>query len=269
MSDEKEPPERKLPAPVFRAAFVLTPLAIGLGLLVAMKVLSREPGPATIVYGSATPAACCIKADVGAFVSADTQAPTHSDPVPTHDHPLLGRPAPDFELSDTSGKARSRRELLDGRSAVLVFYQGSGCASCVRQLHEINADLPRFRELDAQVVAISSDAPEATRRRFEQGALGFPLLSDPENRVARAYGLLKETPRDNAADRKIAEIRRTVGPRRLHAIFIVDRGGVVRWVNSGDMPLRRDQALFHELPQLRGLARIEDRSPATATGPLN
>ena len=108
----------------------------------------------------------------------------HPDLIPTHDHPLLGRQAPDFELADPDGKAWNLRELQAGGPVVLIFYYGYHCNHCVRQLFDVNRDLPLFREVGAQVVAISADPPELTRRRFEQnGPFGFPVLSDPENKV--------------------------------------------------------------------------------------
>ena len=40
------------------------------------------------------------------------------DNIPSHHHPLLGRPAPDFELADPNGKVWNLAELRDGHPAV-------------------------------------------------------------------------------------------------------------------------------------------------------
>jgi hypothetical protein len=66
------------------------------------------------------------------------------DVIPTHRHPLLGRPAPDFSLADVDGKVWHLRELA-GSPVVLIFYNGFHCASCVRHLAELNSDLPLFQ----------------------------------------------------------------------------------------------------------------------------
>ncbi len=165
----------------------------------------------------------------------------HPDVIPTQDHPLLGRQAPDFELADPEGKIRNLRELRDGRPVVLIFYYGYHCVSCVRQLFAVNRDLPLFREVDAQVVAVSADPPELTRRRFQQyGRFGFPVLSDPGHRAAQAYGVFTK-----ARDGKTEDFLR-------HGTFLIDRGGRVRWVNVGDAPLRRNPALLYQLASLEG-----------------
>ena len=164
----------------------------------------------------------------------------HPDIIPTHHHPLLGRQAPDFELADPDGKAWNLRELLDGRPVVLIFNYGDRCVGCVRR-HEVNEDLPLFREVGARVVAISADPPELTRQRFQQyGAFGFPVLSDPGNKVAQAYRVFRPAP-----DGPRADLFR-------HGTFVIDRDGTVQWVNVGDAPFRRNPALLYQLAEMEG-----------------
>ena len=193
----------------------------------------------------------------------------HPDIIPTHHHPLLGRQAPDFELADPEGKVWNLEELLDGRPVVLIFYYGYHCVHCVRQLFEVNRDLPLFREVGARVVAISADPPELTRRRFQQyGPFGFPVLSDPGNKVAQAYQVFK----GRRTGTTTAFLR--------HGTFVIDRDGTVQWVNVGDAPFRRNPALLYQLakmedavgdragcslsPDLGGTGREEGRFCVTA-----
>jgi peroxiredoxin len=142
----------------------------------------------------------------------------------------LGRPAPDFELADIDGNLWNLGKLHDGRPMVLIFYYGYHCPSCVRQLFDVNGDLPLFGEIGARVVAISADRPELTQRRFqENGPFGFPVLSDPGRKVARTYQMFKR-----------------------HGTFVIDGNGMIRWVNVGDAPLRRNSVLLCQLAKLDG-----------------
>ena len=119
---------------------------------------------------------------------------------------------------------------------VLIFYYGFHCTGCVRQLFEINKDLPLFREVGARVVAISADPPELTRRQFQQyGPFGFPVLSDPEQSGKSLPGVSTGAPEGNMAD------------FLRHGTFVIDRNGTVQWVNVGDVPLRRNTALLYQL----------------------
>lgn len=161
----------------------------------------------------------------------------HPDVIPSHHHPLLGRAAPDIELSDYEGKSWKLPERRADGPVVLVFYYGYHCAGCVRQLRELDRELALFREVGAQVAAISADPLPVTQLRLRQfGALGFPVLSDPGNRVARAYRVFK------------AELLR-------HGTCIIDRQGTMQWINVGDAPFRCNTALLYQL------ARIEGRLP--------
>ncbi len=162
--------------------------------------------------------------------------------IPTHHHPLLGRPAPDFALADAAGHVWNLRKLQASGPVVLIFFYGYHCKNCVRQLFAANDQLPLFREVGARVLAISADPPEWTRQRFQQyGSFGFPILSDPGNQVARAYQVFR-------AD----QLR--------HGTFVIDRQGMVQWVNVGDAPFRRPPALLYQL------ARLEGRFPLIQPG---
>jgi peroxiredoxin len=124
-----------------------------------------------------------------------------------------------------------------------VFYLGYACNACVHDLFELNADVERFRSLGAEVVAVSGDAPDLTRRRYEEfGAFAFPVLSDPGHAVARSYGTSRPA--------------KGSGPGELvHGTFLTRRDGRVHWAHRGDTPFRNNKALLYEL------ARLEDRLP--------
>jgi peroxiredoxin len=171
-------------------------------------------------------------------VLADSKKPR----VPTEKHPLLNQAAPAFQRPDVDGQAVSLEGLLAKGPVVLVFYYGYTCNHCVAQLFGLNDDLKYFRELNATVVAVSPDAADKTRERYAKyGAFGFPVLSDPEpeRAVAARYGVF----------------RPAVGPTpewQAHGTFVIDRGGVVRWANTGDEPFTDTATLLAELARLEG-----------------
>jgi peroxiredoxin len=230
-------------------AFLLVMLATALCLVV------RRAVPAALLAGTqkeaARPARDYLLGNQVASPSGSLQEIlAHPDVIPTHHHPLLGRQAPDFALADPEGKVWNLSELRGGRPVVLIFYYGFHCIHCVRQLSEINQDLPLFRDVGARVVAISADPPELTRRRFQQyGSFGFPVLLDPGNKVAKAYRVSR-----GAQDGTTADFLR-------HGTFLIDRNGAVQWVNVGDAPFRRNPALLYQLAQMKG------RLPSAQAGP--
>jgi peroxiredoxin len=166
--------------------------------------------------------------------------------VETQPHPLLGHAAPDFTLCDHLGQPWRLGEQLAKGPVVVVFYLGYSCNACVHHLCELSADVERFRELGAQVVAISADPPELTQRRFDAyGALGFAVLSDPDHTVARQFGALRPADASQGAEES--------GPEQpLHGTFIIDRRGNLCWANRGETPLRCNLALLYETARLDG-----------------
>lgn len=223
------------------ALLLLAVLAGAVGLLESIADRGRRA-----VAAQGSPDTARLEADVrigigrGSTSASLGEILAHPEFVPTHDHPLLGRQAPDFKLDDSDGKTWSLKELLAGGPVVLIFYH-TYCDLCDRQLFTDNSDMPLFRQVGARVVAISADPPEVTRHRFERfGLFGFPVLSDPGNNVAQAYQVFRRgqdgTPTDHP----------------LHGTFVIDRHGTVQWVNVGDAPFRSNPALLSVLAKIQG-----------------
>jgi peroxiredoxin len=160
--------------------------------------------------------------------------------VETQDHHLVGHAAPEFTLDDHQGCRWNLSERLARGPVVVVFYLGYYCNACVHHLFELNADVDRFRSLDAEVVAISGDEPETTRTQFERyEAFNFPVLNDPDHRVAQSFGVF--VPATEASPDSV-----------LHGTFLIDRHGQVRWARYGDTPFRNSKALLYELARVEG-----------------
>jgi len=158
--------------------------------------------------------------------------------VKTQAHPLLGQPAPGFELNDHRQKPWRLSDGLAKGPLVLVFYYGYRCNHCVGQLFALNDDIGRFHELGAEVVSLSADAPETTRERFmEYGEFSFPVLSDPGNKIAQVYGLLTPV---KGKGRGVLQ----------HGTFVIARDGIVHWAQYGREPFTGNRALLYEVARL-------------------
>ena len=99
----------------------------------------------------------------------------------------VGDAAPDFTLPSAAGAVINLRELLTHGPVVLTFYRGEWCPYCNLQLRSLQAYLPLFREAGATLVAVSSQAPDNSLTMSEKHSLGFPVLSDADQRVIAAY----------------------------------------------------------------------------------
>ncbi|GLZ13113.1 peroxiredoxin [Actinomadura sp. NBRC 104425] len=102
-----------------------------------------------------------------------------------------GDVAPEFELPDADGNPVSLTSLR-GRRVILYFYPAAMTPGCTRESVDFQSSLADFEAAGATVVGISPDAPPKLAKFREKEGLTFPLLSDPDADVLRAYGAYGE-----------------------------------------------------------------------------
>ena len=100
-----------------------------------------------------------------------------------------GDVAPLFVLKDPGGRSVSAAELLAQGPLVVSFYRGVWCPYCNMELEALQEALPALRELGANLVAISPQNAVNSRKSVRMNGLDFPILSDPGNETAAAFGL--------------------------------------------------------------------------------
>ena len=101
-----------------------------------------------------------------------------------------GDRAPDIALPDVHGNVVSLAPMLEKGPVVVVFYRGGWCPFCNMQLKAYETVLPRITAAGASVVAISPEKPDDTVSTAEKNALTFPVLSDIDQKVGKAFGLV-------------------------------------------------------------------------------
>ena len=144
-----------------------------------------------------------------------------------------GSKAPSFELRDHNGKAVSSVELLKTGRLVICFFRGRWCPFCVGQLEAMNRILPQIREAGAELLAISPQTVQQSFFMADQHRLGFPLLSDAGNQVARQFGLVYRVPdyQETIYRRVLINLPFTNGDESwelpVPAVYVVDRDGTV------------------------------------------
>jgi peroxiredoxin len=135
--------------------------------------------------------------------------------------PLSG-PAPSFELYDEQSPSHLvRLSAYLGRQRVfVVFYDGSKGAHGSQALDLLRLQWKRLRRADIFVMAISKALPQENRKDgAEHGTYPFPLLSDVDLSVHRAWGRFDDKRR-----------------QPLEGAFLVDRKGQVSWSRETGVP---------------------------------
>ena len=153
-----------------------------------------------------------LQATLDAF-RADFKAGKPPYNAPAHIHPIMerataeliasgaaqralkvGDKAPLFSLKDGNGELVSSAQLLAQGPLVLTFYRGVWCPYCNMELEALQAFLPELKTAGAQLVAVSPQTASNSRKSTRITELEFPILSDPHNDVAAAFGLRFELP---------------------------------------------------------------------------
>ncbi|MBI2794365.1 MAG: peroxiredoxin [Ignavibacteria bacterium] len=112
-----------------------------------------------------------------------------------------------------------------GRNVILVFYPAAFSGVCDAEVCAFQNALGRLNSADADVIGISPDTPFSNRMFREINNLNFPLLSDLNLDTIKAYDIVFEN---------FAGIQGFTRCQR--ATFILDRDGIIRYVNVTPSP---------------------------------
>jgi peroxiredoxin Q/BCP len=98
-----------------------------------------------------------------------------------------GDKAPFFNLTDQGGKKVKLSEFK-GKKLLLYFYPKANTGGCTKQAISVRDAKDNFEQLGVAALGISPDLPDAQKKFDAKHDLSFPLLSDPDHKVADAYG---------------------------------------------------------------------------------
>jgi peroxiredoxin len=148
----------------------------------------------------------------------------------------VGATIGEFTLPDADGTGVSLAELTADGPAVLVFYRGQWCPYCNLTLRAYQAELvPELVKHGARLAAVSPQLPDGSAATKESNELGFPVLSDVGNVVARGLGLTFTVAEDVRPTLSGigADLAKHNGEWELAhpAVLVVDRERVIRFVD--------------------------------------
>ncbi|MBW4056270.1 MAG: peroxiredoxin [Proteobacteria bacterium] len=144
---------------------------------------------------------------------------------------MVGKPAPDFKLEGVvslePGKEFKTIALKDFKDKwlVLFFYPADFTFVCPTEIKGFSDTLASFKELNAEVVAVSTDSKWSHLAWIKRGDLGnlkYPLLADFTKEVSRAYRVLD--PEQGVA---------------LRGLFIIDPKGILQYQVIHNMDVGR------------------------------
>jgi thioredoxin-dependent peroxiredoxin len=126
-----------------------------------------------------------------------------------------GDKAPDFTLLDDTGAPVTLADY-QGRRVVLYVYPAAMTPGCTKQACDFRDNKKDLSDAGFAVLGISPDSPAKLAKFRDRGGLTFPLLSDPDRTVLKAYGAYGE---------KMLYGKKSVGV--IRSTFVVGADGAI------------------------------------------
>src|SRR5712692_4244360 len=137
----------------------------------------------------------------------------------------IGQRVPDFSLPDTDKQERKLTEFTQKGKTLLLFFPFAFSGVCDKEMCVFRDGANKLSSLNAQTVGISVDSVFTLKVFAQTYNLQFPLLSDFNKKVAKAYGVLHDT-------------WATLGYKGVakRAAFVLDGKGILRYKWITDVP---------------------------------
>jgi peroxiredoxin Q/BCP len=106
-----------------------------------------------------------------------------------------GTKAPAFSLKGTIEKGTEETfKLKDflGKRVVLYFYPRDNTPGCTVEACDFRDSLSRIKQAGTVLLGVSPDSAASHAKFREKQGLNFPLLSDPDKKIAEKYGAYGE-----------------------------------------------------------------------------
>jgi len=145
----------------------------------------------------------------------------------------VGDTFPDVGLLGSDSAAVRLATLLAKGPVLINFYRGGWCPYCNLELKAYQDELETVRSLGAELVAISPETPDRATTTAEKNAVTYPVLTDPQNNLAEALGVVFDLPKELAAlyesfGNNLPEAHGDAGWRLpIPATYVVDADGVI------------------------------------------
>ena len=133
---------------------------------------------------------------LAAILPAQERPRLHPQPAQSKDSktgPAVGTPVSTFSLLDQTGKSQTLKSLQGPKGLLLVFTRSADwCPYCKTQMVDLNRRYDEYRKQGMNIATITYDSVAILKHFGERQQIRYPMLSDPDSKVIREYGIFNE-----------------------------------------------------------------------------
>ncbi len=137
----------------------------------------------------------------------------------------VGQPAPPFSAPDLTGQTVSLADYR-GRKTVVLDFWATWCGPCKMAMPGLQQVLDDYKGRGLEILSLNEgESAEQAGSFIKRKGYGFHVLLDRDSAIGARYGV-----------------------RGIPTVVVVDREGIVRWIQVGYLP--SDEALRRALEPL-------------------
>ena len=102
----------------------------------------------------------------------------------------VGDQAPPFELQGSDGKTHKLSDFKGKQVVVLAWFPKAFTGGCTAECKSLRGNGDAIRKFDVAYFTASCDEAETNKKFAESLNLDYPILSDPKQETALAYGVV-------------------------------------------------------------------------------
>ena len=103
---------------------------------------------------------------------------------------LEGKKCPNFKGECTSNKTFSNKDFL-GANLVIYFYPKDSTPGCTSEGQDFRDKYKEFKKLNTEILGVSRESIKSHENFKLKQSFPFELLSDPEEKVCKAFDVMK------------------------------------------------------------------------------
>lgn len=147
--------------------------------------------------------------------------------------------APEFSVADENNNRVSLADFKGSKNVVLYFYPKDDTSGCTIEANQFTQFIDEFAKNDTVILGVSKDSSASHADFIAKFGLKVRLLADTDGQLCEDYDVWQEKEKNGVKNMGI-----------VRSTFVIDKEGIVRYVEYGVVPDGHAQAIMDKILKL-------------------